>query len=117
MFEILFGSILFGSNGTANYLKDVRHMLDNVLYLRQKGAVKMIAVNIRDLTHHFSKYLKRVKAGEKITILERHIPVADVVPHNENLAQPAWRRPIEKLVVEGEPLAETIAKNRREEKH
>ena len=37
-------------------------------------------VAIRDLTHHTSKVLARVKAGESLTITERGKPIATVVP-------------------------------------
>ena len=77
----------------------------------------MIAINIRELTHHFSDYLKKVKSGERITILERNIPIADVVPHNANISSPGWKRKIDKLNLPGEKFSTTIAQNRREEKH
>ena len=76
----------------------------------------MISANIRELTHNFSKYLKEVKAGGRITVLERNKPVADIVPHNENISAPGWKRKINKLKLKGEPFPETIVKNRREEK-
>lgn len=75
----------------------------------------MVSVNIRDLMHHFSKYLKFVKAGERIVLMERNTPVADIIPHNENVARPGWKREIKKVVIRGEPLSETIVKNRREQ--
>ena len=76
----------------------------------------MISVNIRELTHNFSKYLKEVKAGEKVTILERNKPVADIVPYNENVSGPGWKRKIDKLKLKGESFADTIVKNRHEDK-
>ena len=75
----------------------------------------MVSVNIRDLTHHFSRYLKAVKAGERIVLMERNVPVADIVPHNENLARPGWKREIKKVEIQGESLSRTIVKNRREQ--
>ena len=75
----------------------------------------MVSVNIRDLTHHFSRYLKVVKAGERIVLMERNVPVADIIPHNENLARPGWKREIKKVEIEGESLSQTIVKNRREQ--
>ena len=74
----------------------------------------MIEVNIRDLTHHFSDYLKEVKAGERITILERNRPVAEIVPHNPHVTYPAWKRPIKRIKIAGEPLSKTVVKMRRE---
>lgn len=77
----------------------------------------MKAVNIRELTHHFSSYLRVVKRGERIVVMERSSPVADLVPHNENLTSPAWKRPIQKIRVKGdETLSETTARLRAEER-
>lgn len=75
----------------------------------------METVSIRELMHHFAKYLKAVKRGRRIVILERNVPVADILPHNENVAQPGWKREIKKVKIQGEPLSETIVKNRREQ--
>ena len=76
----------------------------------------MISVNIRELTHNFSKYLKAVKDGERIVIMERTVAVADIIPHNENVSRPGWNRKIKKISIKGESLSETIIKNRRTEK-
>jgi len=76
----------------------------------------MIAVNIRELTHNFSKYLKEVKEGERITILERNKPVADIVPHNANIAQPGWKREIRKLKIKGESFAKSTVRVRKSER-
>ena len=76
----------------------------------------MTQVTIRQLTHGFSGYLKAVKNGDRIVILERHTPVADLIPHNENLAQPGWKRPISKIKVKGLSLARTVSKMRDEER-
>tara|TARA_Y100000294_G_scaffold10467_1_gene9785 strand:+ start:573 stop:806 length:234 start_codon:yes stop_codon:yes gene_type:complete len=75
----------------------------------------MISASIRELTHNFSKYLKEVKAGERITVLERNKPVADIVPHNENVTRPGWKRKINKIKLKGESFTDTIVKSRREE--
>ena len=76
----------------------------------------MKSVNIRELTHHFASYLKVVKAGERIVVMERSFPVADIVPHNANLASPAWKRPIQKIRVGGESFAKTVSRMRAEER-
>ena len=76
----------------------------------------MKTVNIRELTHHFASYLKVVKRGERIVVLERSSPVADLVPHNENLASPAWKRPIQKIRVAGETFSKTVSRMRAEER-
>ena len=75
----------------------------------------MKTVNIRELTHHFASYLKVVKHGERIVVMERSLPVADLVPHNDNVMAPAWKRKIEKIRVQGEPFSETVVKSRAEE--
>ena len=76
----------------------------------------MTQVTIRQLTHGFSGYLTAVKKGERIVILDRRTPVADLIPHNENLAQPGWKRPILKIKVNGLNLAETVSQMRDEER-
>lgn len=76
----------------------------------------MKSVNIRELTHHFSSYLKAVKHGERVVVLERSLPVADIIPHNENLAMPAWKRSIQKIHVKGEPFSKTTSRLRTEER-
>jgi antitoxin (DNA-binding transcriptional repressor) of toxin-antitoxin stability system len=74
----------------------------------------MKAVNIRELTHHFSSYLKAVKRGEHLVVMERSSPVADLVPHNKNVRKPDWKRPIKKIRIKGEPLSETVVRLRAE---
>ena len=76
----------------------------------------MTQVTIRQLTHGFSGYLKAVKQGERIVILDRRTPVADLIPHNENLAQPGWKRPISKIKVKGEEFSQTASKMRAEDR-
>ena len=76
----------------------------------------MTSVNIRELTHHFASYLKAVKRGERVVIMERSSPVADLVPHNANLASPGWKRPIQKIQVKGEALSDTTSRLRAEER-
>ena len=76
----------------------------------------MKSANIRELTHHFASYLKAVKRGERIVVLERSFPVADLVPHNENLASPGWKRPIQKIRVSGEAFSKTLSRMRAEER-
>ena len=74
----------------------------------------MKAVNIRELTHHFSAYLKAVKRGERLVVMERSLPIADLVPHNKNV-EPAWKRPIKRIRVNGESFSKTISRMRAED--
>lgn len=75
----------------------------------------MQKVSIRDLMHNFSKYLKDVKEGECITILERNKAVADIIPHNPNIRYSGWKRAIKKRLISGESFSETVIKNREQE--
>ena len=74
----------------------------------------MKTVNIRELTHHFASYLKVVKRGERIVVMERSLPVADLIPHNANLASPRWKRPIQKIHITGEAFSKTVSRKRVE---
>jgi antitoxin (DNA-binding transcriptional repressor) of toxin-antitoxin stability system len=76
----------------------------------------MKTVNIRELTHHFSSYLKVVKRGERIVVMERSAPVADLIPHNENVTSPGWKRPIQRIRVKGESFGVTTSRLRAEER-
>ena len=76
----------------------------------------MKTVNIRELTHHFSSYLKAVRQGERFVVMDRSSPVADLVPHNKNVQTPAWKRPIKRIRVKGEPLSKTAIRLRAEER-
>ena len=75
----------------------------------------MRSVSIRDLSHHFARYLKEVKAGESITVLEHGMPVADIVPHNKHTQNPGWKRPIKRRRIGGEALSATTIKCRESE--
>lgn len=74
----------------------------------------MKSVNIRELTHHFSSYLKVVRRGERIVVMDRSSPVADLIPHNKNV-EPAWKRPIKRIRVKGESFSKTISRMRAED--
>ena len=75
----------------------------------------MVAVNIREFAHHLSKYLKTTKAGERVVIMERNKPIVDLVPHNEHLIQPGWKRKFTRIKLKGEAMSETIVRMREEE--
>ncbi len=40
----------------------------------------MTAVNIREFNHNMAKYLKEVKAGERVLLMERNVPIAEITP-------------------------------------
>ena len=56
----------------------------NVAIDHQKGEVmKQTTAGIRELKNHLSAYLRKVKAGETITITDRGTPVGRIVPAGE----------------------------------
>ncbi len=76
----------------------------------------MTQVTIRQLTHGLARYLRAVKRGEKIVILNRRTPVADLIPHNENLIYPAWKRPINRIKIKGTTMSQVVSEIRDEER-
>ena len=40
----------------------------------------MIKLNIHEAKTHLSKYLSKLKQGEKILLCKRNVPVAEIVP-------------------------------------
>ena len=76
----------------------------------------MVAINIREFAHNLSKYMKEIKAGERIVIMERNKPIADLIPHNEHIIQPGWKRKFERIKLKGgESMSQIIVKMREEE--
>lgn len=47
--------------------------------------MKQIVVGTRELKNHLSKYLRRVKAGEPVTITERGKPIGHIIPIRQDL--------------------------------
>lgn len=48
----------------------------------------MTAVGIRTLKMHLSEYVRRVQAGERVTVTNRGAPVIDLVPHSPHGLDP-----------------------------
>ena len=44
----------------------------------------MIKVRIADLKTHLSEYLRKVRSGRSLTVLDRDTPIARIVPYEEN---------------------------------
>ena len=57
----------------------------------------MKELSIRDFAHNLSANLKLVKEGERLVLLERNVPIADVIPHSETVIHPGWKRKIDRL--------------------
>jgi len=75
----------------------------------------MVSVSVRELTHNFSDYLKKVKKGERIIIKMRNVPVAEITPYNENVSKPGWKRDIKRISIKGVSFSDAVIKNREEE--
>lgn len=52
------------------------------------------SVGIRELRQDLSRYLKRVKKGERLTVTDRNRPVAVLAPLPENEDEHWWERAI-----------------------
>lgn len=52
-------------------------------------------VGIRELRQNLSVYLRRVQAGERLTVTERNVPVAELVPLH------ADDDPLARMIAEG----------------
>lgn len=76
----------------------------------------MIQVTIRQLVHGLTGYLTAARKGERVVILRRRAPVADLVPHNDDLDQPGWKRKISKIKVKGGSFSGTVRKMRDEKR-
>lgn len=58
-------------------------------------------VGVRELRQNLSVYLRRVKAGERLVVTERNLPVAELVPLEADLD------PYEKMIAEGRLIPAT----------
>ena len=77
----------------------------------------MIAVNVRELTHHFSEYLKKVGQGNRVIVMVRNKPVAEIIPRNENIETPSWKTVSPKVGLKNKAsISKLIVKYRDEER-
>lgn len=54
----------------------------------------MSAVRISDLTSRLSEHLRKVRAGRTITVLDRDMPIARIVPYEEQGGPLSVRSPL-----------------------
>jgi prevent-host-death family protein len=86
----------------------------------------MAKVGIKELKAKLSEYVERAKAGEPVIVTERGAPVAELValsPTKIKLLEMAERgeiswnggkpKPLSGIVVRGEPMSDTVIRNRR----
>jgi prevent-host-death family protein len=89
-------------------------------------------MGLREANQHFSKAIKAVKAGREVVLTERGKPIAVIRPlpapgsweaglrrlEAAGLLRPASRprpmRPIRPITLKGEPLSETLRRERDE---
>ncbi|MGD9894776.1 MAG: type II toxin-antitoxin system Phd/YefM family antitoxin [Dehalococcoidia bacterium] len=76
--------------------------------------VTMVEVSVRDLRNRLRDLVRRAEAGEEIVILRRGRQVARIVPLSHTSGRlpdlSAFRASI---AIDGEPLSETVIKERR----
>jgi len=53
----------------------------------------MTTVRIAELKARLSEYLRRVRRGQVVTVLDRDTPIADIVPHVADATRLVVRRP------------------------
>ena len=76
----------------------------------------MVKINIRELAHHLAEYLEKAQKGERIVVMRRHKPIAEIVPHQKNVLYPPWKRKIKRIKLKsGISMSEEIIKMREEE--
>lgn len=77
----------------------------------------MVSINVRELTHNFSEYLKRVERGERVIVMVRNKPVAEIIPRNENIESPSWKTVAPKVALNNKAsVAKFVVKYRDEER-
>jgi prevent-host-death family protein len=85
---------------------------------------------IREVKKSLSRYIRKVKMGETITITERGVPVAKLSPVHLKVPEEAYKmvdegiafwqgsrpgqiKPVRKRVVEGKDLSDLVSEDRR----
>ncbi|VAX37554.1 hypothetical protein MNBD_UNCLBAC01-1945 [hydrothermal vent metagenome] len=78
----------------------------------------MVEVNIREFSHNIAEYVERARKGERIVLVKRNKPVADIMPHQEKPKVPGWKREIKmiKLKKGAETFSQTVIRLRQEER-
>jgi len=65
--------------------------------------VRMIGVGVADLKSRLSEHLRKVRAGRSVTVFDRNIPIARIVPYEEEGLSLTVRAPLP-----GAPLLKQI---------
>jgi prevent-host-death family protein len=56
--------------------------------------VTMNSVRVADLKSRLSEHLRKVRAGQSVTVFDRNTPIARIVPYEEEGALLTVRRPL-----------------------
>ncbi|MBD0316613.1 MAG: type II toxin-antitoxin system prevent-host-death family antitoxin [Nitrospiraceae bacterium] len=56
--------------------------------------MSMITVRVADLKSRLSEYLRKVRAGRTVTVLDRSTPIARIVPYEEHGQSLTIRSPL-----------------------
>ena len=59
-----------------------------------------------------ASHLRDVKNGERIVILERNVPIAELIPYRENVQHPAWKRRIKRIKNTGRSFVSNLEEER-----
>jgi len=73
----------------------------------------MLETTIAELRKHTRAYFDSVENGQVIRVLRRGQPIAEISPIRRD--GPAWKRPVERLVVPGLSLSQEILRDRAED--
>ncbi len=75
----------------------------------------MKTIRVTDFRNKASKYISEVEHGEKLLILRRGKPVAEIRPCTRiSTTEPAWKRPFGRLQVKGDSFSSVILSEREE---
>lgn len=72
----------------------------------------MKVATFTEFRRNASAYLKAVEEGERIKILRRGKPIAEIIPIMKEDAIPSWKKPGLQLRIEGVSLSEVILSER-----
>lgn len=56
----------------------------------------------------------RVESGERVLVTRHGRPIAEIIPYEETLLPRGWKRKVKKIKIKGEPISNTVIKERRE---
>ncbi len=72
----------------------------------------MKTVTFTEFRKHASALFSDVEAGEIIQVVRHGKTIAEIVPVDDSRLEPSWKKPVARLSVKGDGLAETILKER-----